>query len=172
MGRKYNDITGQKFKNLLVIKPSHTTRKDFYWECKCDCGETCYATSSSLLRGRTNYCKQCNTKKSHGTPLRLLFYTYEKNALKRNYAFELNLELFEKLIKSKCYYCGTEPQQQLYKKGMKYNLTYNGIDRRNNSIGYTIENSVSCCKFCNFAKSRFLEVDFINWLERIKNNFK
>jgi len=31
-------------------------------------------------------------------------------------------------------------------------VIYNGIDRVNNTLGYTEENSVPCCKTCNLAK--------------------
>lgn len=40
MGR-YKDISGKRFGNLTVLKISHRTDKDLFWECVCDCGEKC-----------------------------------------------------------------------------------------------------------------------------------
>lgn len=170
MGRKSNDITGLKFKNLTVINKSHNNGKNLFWECKCDCGEICYATSSDLNRGRHNYCKKCNDKKSHLTVLNLLYNNYIRNAKNRNYDFNLSVDEFEVLIKSNCYYCGSEPEQIFSKKGLKYELKYNGIDRMDNSEGYNNRNCVPACKFCNFGKSRFDLNEFLNWINKLKKN--
>ncbi len=168
MGRKFHNIEGERFKNLLVIKISHRNRKDLYWECKCDCGETCYATSGCLKRGRTNYCKKCNDRKSRESVFNLLYSSYKRNALKRGYEFNLTASDVKRIINQNCHYCGFEPNQVFYKKGMIFSLTYNGIDRKDNEIGYTVENSVPCCKFCNLAKSRFKVGEFQYWLNRIR----
>lgn len=54
----YNDITGQKFGLLTVIKK--TERKadngSVIWECQCDCGNTTYASYSDLSRYRKTSC--------------------------------------------------------------------------------------------------------------------
>lgn len=46
-------------------------------------------------------------------------------------------------------------------------IVYNGLDRRDNAQGYTLENTVPCCKFCNFAKNVYSEEDFIGWINRL-----
>ena len=43
----------------------------------------------------------------------------------------------------------------------------NGIDRKNNSTGYSVLNCVSCCKTCNFAKKNMSYKDFIGYLNRV-----
>ena len=53
----YDDLTGQKFGKLTVIKP--TSMKDgtrMYWLCKCDCGNTYEVSGSSLKNGTTRSC--------------------------------------------------------------------------------------------------------------------
>lgn len=169
MGRKSIDITGKKYNKLTVIKKSYSTKKGLYWECECECGEICYATSSDLKRGRINFCKRCNDEKSNNSILNVLFKTYESGALRRGYDFKLDINEFEKLIHLNCHYCGVEPKQILKKQGMRYKLIYNGIDRKNNEIGYVLDNCVPCCKFCNFAKSKFNLNEFKEWLVIIKN---
>lgn len=85
--------------------------------------------------GHSCMCKQCNLN----YPKRI-YQSYKRGAKRRNYIFELTQSDFEKLIKSPCYYCGEAPKK------------YNGIDRFNSQLGYTISNCVPCCEQCNFMK--------------------
>jgi hypothetical protein len=61
---------------------------------------------------------------------------------------------------SDCHYCGTPPQK--HKK-----LVYTGIDRKDSSLGYTVDNCVSCCTTCNTAKGTKPYAVFIEYLNRI-----
>ena len=79
-----------------------------------------------------------------------LYTIYGKNAHRRDLPFELSEQRFLDLTKSNCYYCGSTPAT-VVKRG-KDIYVYNGIDRKNNTIGYTINNSVSCCGRCNKMK--------------------
>ncbi len=169
MGRKAIDITGNKYGKLTVIKKSHSDKRNLYWECVCECGELCYVNSSDLKRGRTNYCKRCNDKKSRNSILNDLYVRYKRGSLRRGYEFELSINEFKTIISQNCNYCGIEPKQIHNKKGMRYELIYNGIDRKNNDKGYILDNCVPCCKFCNFAKSKFDLNEFNEWLISIKN---
>lgn len=165
---KFVDITGIKYDNLLVIKPGHRDRKNLLWECLCDCGETCYASSSDLNRGRRNFCITCSNKKSLDTCYNLLYNNYKRNAQVRDKSFNLTIEQFKNIISKKCQYCNLEPKQVFSKQGLKESITYNGIDRRDNSIGYELTNCVPCCKFCNLTKSRFTENEFLEWIKHLK----
>lgn len=78
------------------------------------------------------------------------FIRYKIDAEKRNLIFNLSKELFDKLLKNKCFYCGN-----FSKDGA------NGIDRIDSSQGYTQENCESCCKTCNFMKLNFSKDQFI-----------
>ena len=44
---------------------------------------------------------------------------------------------------------------------------YNGIDRKDNNIGYIIENCVSCCGICNRMKMDMSYDDFLNHIRLI-----
>jgi hypothetical protein len=46
-------------------------------------------------------------------------------------------------------------------------IKINGIDRADNALGYTVENSVSCCKICNIAKRDLTIEEFIFWGKRL-----
>jgi len=57
--------------------------------------------------------------------------------------------------------------QWLKKKQAKKGITYNGIDRRDSSIGYELSNCYPCCKFCNYAKMSFPLQEFEQWMNRL-----
>ena len=44
-----------------------------------------------------------------------------------------------------------------------------GIDRKDSSKGYTLENCVSCCDICNRMKMQMSENTFLNRIEQIYN---
>lgn len=82
------------------------------------------------------------------------FTSYFKGAQERNLDFKLSLKDFNSLINSPCSYCSTSIDTELYNGS-------GGIDRKNNLIGYTKINSVSCCKTCNYLKHTQSDSDFI-----------
>ena len=53
------DITGQRFGRLTVIKEAdnrHYARRNSYWECLCDCGNTIVIQGGALRSGHTRSC--------------------------------------------------------------------------------------------------------------------
>ena len=46
-------------------------------------------------------------------------------------------------------------------------VSCNGIDRLDSAFGYTLENCVPCCKYCNTAKNTMLVSDFLSWVSRV-----
>lgn len=53
---KINDLTGQKFGRLTVIKEIGQKEGRYIWECKCDCGNTHIVEGNLLVSGRTRSC--------------------------------------------------------------------------------------------------------------------
>ena len=52
-----NDLTGQRFGRLSVIRATDERRhRHIVWECKCDCGNTVYVVTGSLLNGVSQSC--------------------------------------------------------------------------------------------------------------------
>lgn len=92
---------------------------------------------------------------------------YKKQALSRNYIFDLSDNDFRQLVTSNCFYCGLEPKQIMREKTSFGQFIYNGIDRVDNSIGYTVDNCVSCCKVCNNAKGKLTKQEWREWIQRI-----
>lgn len=90
---------------------------------------------------------------------------YMKRAKERELSFELTSEEFFTLSQQPCHYCGKILTSN---KKMKYNnFMYNGIDRIDNTIGYTQYNCVSACKHCNLAKRDTTYTSFISVIKNI-----
>ena len=71
--------------------------------------------------------------------LKRVFSTYLKCAMRRGIEWSLDKDQFELLSSSCCFYCGDS-------------VNFMGIDRKDNHVGYTVTNAVSCCKLCNNFK--------------------
>ena len=50
------DISGMKFGRLTALYPIDDDRKDTYWLCECECGNTIEVPSGSLRNGNTRSC--------------------------------------------------------------------------------------------------------------------
>lgn len=72
-----------------------------------------------------------------------MYKVYEGRARANEIPFELSRELFEELIHSPCYYCNLRPDAP---------GAVCGIDRKDSSRGYELDNVVPCCKTHNYMK--------------------
>ncbi|UMO76275.1 hypothetical protein SEA_TOMAS_87 [Streptomyces phage Tomas] len=141
------------------------------------CGSITNKTTGDMSRYSSGKlksgCVACGREKlrtdGRRSVLNQLFNNYKGGAAKRLLAFELNIEEFEILVSKPCSYCGFEGSER---KGSKdwHKAKFNGIDRVNNEIGYTIENSVSCCSTCNFAKRFMTTEEFFCWAKRLASH--
>lgn len=77
------------------------------------------------------------------------YAAYKASAKKKELQFELKREEFNWITTKPCYICGF--------KGP------NGIDRKDSSKGYNLENSFPCCYSCNMSKS---DVEYSKFIER------
>lgn len=60
---KLQDLTGQKFGRLTVLKFSYRKGTNYFWKCRCDCGNEIDVVSGSLKRGLTKSCGCYNLEK-------------------------------------------------------------------------------------------------------------
>ena len=96
----------------------------------------------------------------------------ERSARERGFVFELTVEQFLDIIKRPCHYCGeiSVYDEEDKNDGDDMDTLYkNGIDRMDNSVGYLMENCVSCCKMCNYMKHILSVTDFLKRVEHIVN---
>ena len=56
--------------------------------------------------------------------------------------------------------------------GIYGGYTYNGIDRKDNNLGYEKANCVPCCKRCNQMKNDMTMDEFINQIININNKLR
>lgn len=88
------------------------------------------------------------------------YTSFQRNALERNLDFHLTELEFEQIVTQNCYLCGKEP-------GSHHR---NGVDRYDNSLGYTLENARPCCSTCNLLKNRFHYEDMMKKFAQIYEN--
>lgn len=85
------------------------------------------------------------------------YMSYKYRSIKKKLPFKLLNQDFFELISKNCYYCNKENSE----------THENGIDRKDNSIGYVIDNCVSCCGQCNQMKGVLSDIEYINICKRI-----
>lgn len=163
------------------------------WPCRCVCGKEVFRTSSYLLRENVSLSCGCKsfTKRNGNTEYddpKIISYRAKVKAYKMEAAhktktivWNLSEEQAIALFIDNCYYCGSPPSNTynvyMTKAGRAISrniercksaeIKFNGIDRKDSSLGYTIDNVVSCCKACNFAKNEMSVSEFYDWLDRL-----
>ena len=196
MPRFLNRI-GMRYGRLTVIFYKGKDNRGLHlWECQCSCGNTKIVVGQNLSSGKSKSCGCLKDEflKAKGNQYGL-YEDRQEAMLKVQYSHlkirhtknnmvgvVIDYEKFKKLSKSKCKYCGTEYSKEIedrlnesksQKRLSEEILKINGIDRLDSNIGYTNENSVTCCKTCNFAKNTLSESEFYLWIKKIyEYNFK
>lgn len=157
-------------------------KNEWVWKCKCDCGEE-FICRENQVKNRKG-CHSCTNKiTSTETALKKkngivhiglknrLLKDYRAGAIKRGKSFELTFDQFVGLMEGNCYYCGKEPEVHKYELQYMQKIlkpwAHNGIDRKDSSKGYTIDNCVSCCSDCNYAKHEMTIDQFKNYISRV-----
>lgn len=182
LAEKQKELIGRKFDMLTVIdviaKNSSSGSKRHYCKCICECGNTTEVEESKLKSGHTKSCGCLRT-----LPPTNRIWDVESKIMKRLYKvfktknnrfiedFNIDYELFKKLVTSNCFYCGSEPANAYKDTHSDYHLHYNGLDRIDSDIGYIKENVIPCCPSCNRAKSTMNEQEFLAWVNRIHNHW-
>jgi hypothetical protein len=195
------DLSGKRFGRWVVLSRSENVRhirsgivvsSNATWLCKCDCGTERVVNGCTLRRGESNSCGcldldtkrerlRAQTGEKHPffikdrrvAAVRQIICHYKEGAIKRGLSFDLTIDEFSELIGMPCYYCGQPPSNINGVRAHKtVQVTYSGLDRIDNSIGYTIKNVVPCCRTCNIAKRDMQQKDFLDWAKRVyEHNF-
>lgn len=182
MGHKLVDLVGVRFNQLVVLQKMPSVKYGLTfkrrWKCVCDCGNETEVDTGQLTSGKAKSCGCAHSKSAieNSKKTRHLIAKkdaafnsvrsiYKSNARKRNLSWEIDDDHARMLFSSNCYFCGLIPSN-VY-KATYYKQEYNGIDRLDNCLGYTKENTVSCCRVCNHAKHTMTEKTFMEWLARV-----
>ncbi len=183
--------TNARFGKWTVLGFPERISHSIYWLCECDCGFKRKVNGYSLRTGASLQCISCKmnnslqkeeTRRKRNATISAkwkdtsqrnsLFSSYIRNARKRGYPFSLDKNQFEELTKQNCHYCNIKPSTIKHTKniGDRF-IYYNGIDRKDNNVGYELNNCLPCCQACNRAKLKMSYDDFKQWIKNVYENF-
>jgi hypothetical protein len=100
-------------------------------------------------------------------PIRYLWIVHLRGCARREIPCEITISEYAELTAGRCCYCNAAPFNMTKQRGKAANILYNGIDRVDNTLGYTRENLVTCCKLCNAMKSALGREAFLMHARRI-----
>lgn len=163
---RYYDLIGTVIGSTEILDVDHIeyiTRESGkkteyrpYYKVKCTkCGHI-----HVKLYNKTNWlnykgCQRC-VASFDDSKLNRLKNVYKSNAKVRNISWDLTDSEFLELVTKSCAYCG-------------HTQEYNGIDRIDSNKGYTINNCVPCCSWCNTMKLDHSLEEFLQHITNIYN---
>lgn len=146
---------------MRVIKKNGST----VYISKClDCNSI-VRTQSGQLKKASGKCRSCSQKKRK---YQAAYSSILANEKSRGISVDLTYDQFIKLAEvPDCFYCG-ELLYRTEKRGIKNYRAYL-LDRKDNSLGYSLKNCVPCCWRCNQTKGdRFSHKDFMKMMLSIR----
>lgn len=159
--RTARDLTGEKFNKLTVIKYSHSEKGNSKWWCICECGTEKIICRSRLVTGITKTCGcakgKVNIKANNAHAKNQVYNAFIQRCKRRGMELEFSQEELLEIITKVCFYCSLSSSNYCKRKHSEFR--FNGLDRINNSKGYSKENTVPCCKYCNALRMDILTVD-------------
>ena len=174
------DRASHRYGRLLVIRREGSRGTSAAWLCRCDCGRD-RVVSSNGLRGGTQSCG-CSRKTGKGSrpgykcrlkpgisAKRKRLKAYRGSAKRRGLSWGLSESQFYEMVEQPCSYCG-HTGRMVASVSRNGSFICNGIDRLDNSQGYTPDNTVACCSICNHAKATMSEGEFRSWLREVCNH--
>jgi hypothetical protein len=166
------DLLGTTVGELTVVSYSFEWKyhKNMcYLMCKCSCGKTVKRRLRTLMKKKNLNCGHARKTPGNRDERFALrrYQKYVKSAKRKGFVFDLNLEEFKSFVAQNCFYCGAEPRLMRF-KGENGEMLGHGVDRVDNASGYTKDNIVCACKFCNFAKKSGPVEEFTKWLDNVK----
>jgi len=164
----------------VLRRTANDPRGNAVYLCKCACGNIRHVLGTRLLSGTAQYCRKCGytehlakLHQAHTKPIgeasayAAFVITKRQCADQRNLVWEIPFDWWRQATQQPCHYCNSPPSNFFRARGRNGDFSYNGLDRVDNNVGYTIENVVPCCKRCNQAKSDQSVVDFLAWIRRV-----
>lgn len=177
-------VEGDVIGSFVFIK-TQLVGKNKTWVMKCRCGNIkIFWKKSAIIRQKTCGCgtDEAGLSGKQARSIKSRMQGYKSGAKKRGFEWLLSYEDFVRISTKACLYCGFEPKKwdcmtnspSLKKDSPNvdardYEIYFTGVDRYDSKLGYTVENSVPCCKNCNRAKS---DMSFEEFKKHIKNIYQ
>lgn len=143
--------------SVHVVKRSNGKNQNLvYYHFSCEmCGRERKITKQQFPLIKGKLCGGCGKRSRLYETLYKLFCTAAESVQLGN---SISYEDFVELTKiKKCSYCPNEISWT------EYNIQYNGgrynLDRKNNNLGYHLDNVAVCCKECNLFKKNFFNYE-------------
>jgi hypothetical protein len=139
----------------------------------CDCGDKRWVRSDILKKNKWG-CKKCSQefgRKKFGEEhsINSAWKSLTGNARNRGIEISITKQQFVNIAKMDCFYCGEHPKEKIYYDQPSWSTPakLNGIDRVDNYVGYTIDNSVASCYICNRGKMNMSLQEFKEWILKL-----
>lgn len=160
-----NEATKKRFQKRRDLHNALESVKNSTYQICIKCGKEFekYLTHANYTSKLCKHCNQTQKNQDAKREDRVRIFKQEKlknipsyykdyinSAFKRGYAMDLQFDDFKELVQKPCYYCNTYKDDEL-----------NGIDRIDNTKGYTKENAVACCGVCNRMKLNYHPLFFV-----------
>lgn len=171
-GRQRPELVGKKIGSLKVLS-SHESNspKHPMWNCLCDCGQTCLASSNELCRNKRISCQNCSRKrtgeflwKGKGEISGHFWNSIVWSGKTRNLDFNITLDYAWSLYieqDKKCAITGCPIAIS------RNNQNTASLDRIDSSKGYVIGNVQWLHKRVNIMKSDMSEEELKKWCRLI-----
>ena len=167
---KVMQLSGRRFGKFVVEERGENTAQGFArWWCKCDCGNRRLINQGSLVAGKRTQCKKCYCKSMHNNPdviIHIYWKQILKGALYRDIHVDITQEEAQQLFiqqDKKCALSGEAIRFAKTARDHNHGETTASLDRKNSSLGYTINNVQWVHKDVNRLKitldnDRFIEL--------------
>jgi hypothetical protein len=175
-----DDLTGKEFGRWTIIKSVGVIKhnRGTSYLCRCSCKNERVVEGYGLTSGDSTSCGCYHVDSRRKRPFEALYNRLSRTAEKYNHEMLLSYEEFVKFTCEKtCHYClGAvewnaytslwEPKRLRRAKNSdplsRTKHTGYNLDRKENSLGYSVENCVVACGWCNRTKGdRFTYEEFM-----------
>jgi len=174
---KLNRIDKRYGKLRVISEVGKNKHRRLLFRCLCDCGSEIVISGDQLSSGKT---KSCGCLRYETVPTNKIgdrsYAIHKKHygfLVKRHTKIDINepisFDRFLELSNGRCHYCSSDDKKILSDriKNSDVSVECMGIDRMNSGIGYTSDNSVSCCTGCNNSKMDLSYEQFKSHIEKI-----
>ena len=148
--------------------PSGCTKR--FYDCVCECGTEKAVSVGCIVSGRARSCgcyrRNMVTAKNSLPPFQGNYNRMVNQSKLRNVSVELTFEEYLAFTKiQECHYC-----EQAINWKPRAMTSYN-LDRKDSTIGYTVDNCVVCCRRCNWGKGdKFSYAEWVSMTRTLRSN--
>lgn len=180
--RQRIDETGKKYGCLTFLNYLRPGGQGVgpIWVLRCDCGHLRELPRRVVVHNQTKTCgrpdcphmkglRSAPSKRKQLSLAMKIYGKYVKEAAARNITWCLPPEVFSEMITQPCAYCGDTPQYEpsLALRHWNGSQRLNGVDRLDSKQAYAVDNTVPCCRICNYMKRNYSVEFFVKHISKL-----